>query len=184
MLSASRLAQTPTWAKRRPPKRRPPTKQRKDPLVRDYLTPEEVKAMVAAAKKAGGRMAYRDGLLILLAFRHGLRASELTAAHRDSSPTASTRRPSASATAEPARSGASCHCAFSKPSSCFKPPRPEPVLSVRLPKPPPWPERLLQSSFSPSPQPGDGAVPPGLAGPRGPIALRQRYGLSPDGGAA
>ncbi len=78
MGTTSRLAQTPNWAKHRPP-----TKPRKDPLVRDYLTPEEVKAMVAAAKKAGGRTADRDALLVLLAYRHGLRASELTALRWD-----------------------------------------------------------------------------------------------------
>ena len=83
MRATSALAQTPKWAKRRPPKRRPPTKLRKDPLVRDYLTPEEVRAMVAAAKKAGGRTADRDALLVLLAYRHGLRASELTALRWD-----------------------------------------------------------------------------------------------------
>jgi integrase len=83
MGTTSPLAQTPNWAKRRPPKRRPPTKPRKAPLVRDYLTPEEVKAMVAAAKKAGGRTADRHALLVLLAYRHGLRASELTALRWD-----------------------------------------------------------------------------------------------------
>jgi type 1 fimbriae regulatory protein FimB/type 1 fimbriae regulatory protein FimE len=39
--------------------------------------------MVAAAKKAGGRTADRDALLVLLAYRHGLRASELTALRWD-----------------------------------------------------------------------------------------------------
>lgn len=35
--------------------------------------------MIAAARRAGGRTADRDTLLITLAYRHGLRASELTA---------------------------------------------------------------------------------------------------------
>ncbi len=78
MGTTSPLAQTSNWAKRRPP-----TKPRKDPLVRDYLTPQEVNAMVAAAKKAGGRTADRDALLVLLAYRHGLRASELSALRWD-----------------------------------------------------------------------------------------------------
>jgi type 1 fimbriae regulatory protein FimB/type 1 fimbriae regulatory protein FimE len=72
--------QTPNWAKR---KRRPPVKPRRDPLVRDYLTREEVEAMVAAARRSGGRTADRDALLIIMAYRHGLRASEITALRWD-----------------------------------------------------------------------------------------------------
>jgi integrase len=33
--------------------------------------------MIAAARQAGGRVAERDALLIMMAYRHGLRASEL-----------------------------------------------------------------------------------------------------------
>jgi integrase len=72
------FAQQPFWAKRHPPR-----KPRRDPMVRDYLTQDEVKAMVTAAKSAGGRTADRDALLVLLAYRHGLRASELTALRWD-----------------------------------------------------------------------------------------------------
>lgn len=67
-------AQTSNWAKR---DHRPPVKPHKDPLARDYLTKEEVEAMIMAARKGSGRTADRDALLIMLAYRHGLRASEL-----------------------------------------------------------------------------------------------------------
>ncbi len=39
--------------------------------------------MVSAARKTGNRTAERDALLIMLAYRHGLRASELTALRWD-----------------------------------------------------------------------------------------------------
>jgi len=45
-------------------------KPHKDPLVRDYLTKEEVEGMVRAARKAGGSTAECDALLIMLAYRH------------------------------------------------------------------------------------------------------------------
>jgi len=60
--------QTPNWAKRG---RRRPVKPRRDPLSRDYLTREEVEAMVVAARRSGGRTADRDALLIMTAYRHG-----------------------------------------------------------------------------------------------------------------
>jgi integrase len=43
--------------------------------TREHLTAQEVEALIAtaSANRAGGR----DGLMILLAFRHGLRASEV-----------------------------------------------------------------------------------------------------------
>ena len=34
--------------------------------------------MITAARQAGGRLAERDALLIMMAYRHGLRASELS----------------------------------------------------------------------------------------------------------
>jgi hypothetical protein len=40
--------------------------------------------MILAARHAGGRMAYRDSLLITKAYRHGFRASELGACPRNS----------------------------------------------------------------------------------------------------
>jgi integrase len=42
---------------------------------REYLTPAEVEAMVKAARS--GRHGHRDATLVLIAFRHGLRAAEI-----------------------------------------------------------------------------------------------------------
>ena len=63
------------------PRRRrpaPPLKQKRSPTVRDYLRPDEVEAMVQAARKTG-RHPVRDAAIILLMFRHGLRTAELIA---------------------------------------------------------------------------------------------------------
>jgi integrase len=46
---------------------------------REHLTPAEVERMIAAAGKAG-RHCVRDRTLILVAYRHGLRVSELVEA--------------------------------------------------------------------------------------------------------
>ena len=43
---------------------------------REHLFPQEVAAMVTAAKRVG-RHGLRDSTLILMAYRHGLRVSEL-----------------------------------------------------------------------------------------------------------
>ena len=43
---------------------------------REYLTPKEVEELIAVAKTYG-RYGHRDATMILLAYRHGLRASEL-----------------------------------------------------------------------------------------------------------
>ena len=56
----------------------PPRKQKRSPSIRDYLRPEEVEAMVQAARKAG-RHPVRDAAIILMLFRHGLRTAELIA---------------------------------------------------------------------------------------------------------
>jgi type 1 fimbriae regulatory protein FimE len=56
----------------------PPRKQKRSPAGRDYLRPEEVEAMVQAARKTG-RHPVRDAAIILLMFRHGLRTAELVA---------------------------------------------------------------------------------------------------------
>lgn len=56
----------------RPPRRLPHSVLRS----REYLTADEVKSLRAAAKTVG-RNCLRDGTLILLAYRHGLRVSEL-----------------------------------------------------------------------------------------------------------
>ncbi len=42
---------------------------------REYLTPHEVEKLIKAARD--GRHGHRDATLILIAFRHGLRASEI-----------------------------------------------------------------------------------------------------------
>ena len=44
---------------------------------REYLTPKEVERLMAAAKARGRRYGLRDATMILVAFRHGLRVSEL-----------------------------------------------------------------------------------------------------------
>src|SRR5437867_1655387 len=47
------------------------------PRLRDYLTRDEVAALLRAAKKSP-RYGARNYAMILLAYRHGLRASEVT----------------------------------------------------------------------------------------------------------
>jgi len=55
-----------------PPRRRPNAELR----PREYLTPDEVERLMAAARRVG-RHGHRDSTLILLMYRHGLRVSEL-----------------------------------------------------------------------------------------------------------
>jgi site-specific recombinase XerD len=58
----------------------PPKRARnRDVRPREYLTPKEVERLIAAAKKRGRRYGLRDATMILVAFRHGLRVSELCA---------------------------------------------------------------------------------------------------------
>src|SRR6476619_3784624 len=58
----------------------PPLRRRnRDVRPREYLTPKEVERLIAAAKKSGRRYGLRDATMILVAFRHGLRVSELCA---------------------------------------------------------------------------------------------------------
>jgi integrase len=54
------------------PRRRPNA----DLRTREYLTAAEVEGLIAAAK--GNRWGHRDATMILVAFRHGLRATEIT----------------------------------------------------------------------------------------------------------
>lgn len=61
-----------------PPPRRPNQASRS----REYLTPKEIDRLIAAAK-AIGRHGHRDATLILLAYRHGLRVSELVSLRWD-----------------------------------------------------------------------------------------------------
>jgi integrase len=54
----------------------PPKRQKNvDLRTREHLTPAEVEALMEAAK--GNRYGHRDATMVLLAFRHGLRASEV-----------------------------------------------------------------------------------------------------------
>ena len=55
-----------------PPRHLPNTQKR----PREYLTPKEVEELIAVAKTYG-RYGHRDATMILLAYRHGLRVSEL-----------------------------------------------------------------------------------------------------------
>jgi integrase len=55
-----------------------PIKKKRSPAVRDYLRPDEVEAMIQAARRAG-RHRVRDAAIILMMFRHGLRTAELVA---------------------------------------------------------------------------------------------------------
>ncbi len=48
-------------------------------ISRDHLTASEVQQLIDAVKKKGGLYAYRNSILILMLYRHGLRRSE--AAH-------------------------------------------------------------------------------------------------------
>jgi integrase len=57
-------------------RRRVPTRPSNSDLPpREYLTPSEVEKLISAARK--GRYGHRDATLILVAYRHGLRAVEL-----------------------------------------------------------------------------------------------------------
>ena len=55
----------------------PPRRFNRDVRPREYLTPKEVERLIAAAKMGGRRYGLRDATMILVAFRHGLRVSEL-----------------------------------------------------------------------------------------------------------
>jgi type 1 fimbriae regulatory protein FimB/type 1 fimbriae regulatory protein FimE len=61
----------------RPPRRRSNAEVR----AREYLTDAEIERLIAAAK--GNRWGHRNGAMILLAYRHGLRAAELVALRWD-----------------------------------------------------------------------------------------------------
>jgi len=60
------------------PKRRPNAEVRS----REYLTPDEVERLIEQARKLG-RYGHRDATLLTLAYRHGLRVSELIALRWD-----------------------------------------------------------------------------------------------------
>lgn len=63
-----------------PPRRLPNAARR----PREYLTPEEVERLIATARKRiSARNPHRDASMILMGYRHGLRASELCAMRWD-----------------------------------------------------------------------------------------------------
>src|SRR5271169_2995547 len=63
---------TPATVKRTVAPKRPPNGKLR---TREYLTEAEVERLMAAAK--GNRWGHRDATMVLVAFRHGLRAAEL-----------------------------------------------------------------------------------------------------------
>jgi len=73
-----RKAPTIENGKVRPPARRKNAESRS----REYLTPKEIDRLITAAKSLG-RHGHRDATLIILAYRHGLRVSELVALRWD-----------------------------------------------------------------------------------------------------
>jgi type 1 fimbriae regulatory protein FimB/type 1 fimbriae regulatory protein FimE len=75
------LPQTSKWAKcgNQPSNRKPNQESR----TREHLTSDEVERIIDAARRAGGRLANRDVLLIMMAYRHDFRASELIALRWD-----------------------------------------------------------------------------------------------------
>jgi integrase len=71
MAKATRRLVPPTTEIRTVPLRRPNAELR----TREYLTEAEVDRLMSAAK--GNRYGHRDATMALVAYRHGLRASEL-----------------------------------------------------------------------------------------------------------
>lgn len=61
------------------PPRRVANRQRR---TREHLTPQEIEKLITAASRVG-RYGHRDATLILVAYRHGLRVSELVALRWD-----------------------------------------------------------------------------------------------------
>jgi integrase len=62
-----------------PPRLSPNQRKYDEVRSREHLLPEEVEAMIAAIKKAKGRYAQRDALLLQMMYRHGLRTAEVAA---------------------------------------------------------------------------------------------------------
>ena len=60
----------------------PPKVPNADRRSREHLTPAEIDRLIAAAQRLG-RHGQRDATMILLAYRHGLRVSELVALRRE-----------------------------------------------------------------------------------------------------
>jgi len=72
-------AKAPTLVNKKVPPRRVPNAAVRS---REYLTSNEIEALMAAAKRSG-RHGQRDATVILIAYRHGLRVSELVALRWD-----------------------------------------------------------------------------------------------------
>jgi integrase len=51
--------------------------------TREHLLPDKVERLIIAAHQSSGRVAERDALLIMMAYRHALRASEIAALRWD-----------------------------------------------------------------------------------------------------
>ncbi len=73
-------AATPTIENGTVPPRRARNAERRP---REYLTAKEVQQLMETARDRGGRYGHRDATLILLSYRHGLRAGELVALRWD-----------------------------------------------------------------------------------------------------
>jgi integrase len=72
MAKSNVLVLTPSTVKRTITPRRPPNAELR---TREHLTDSEVEALIEAVKE--NRDGHRDALMILLAYRHGLRAAEV-----------------------------------------------------------------------------------------------------------
>lgn len=84
-MSAKILAftQIPTSRSKIQARRKMPNRRKNaDVRSREYLTPDEVEKLMGAAKRLG-RHGHRVAIIILLAYRHGLRVSELIALRWD-----------------------------------------------------------------------------------------------------
>jgi integrase len=62
----------------RPPPKQPNAERRS----REHLTPAEIDRLITAAQRLG-RHGHRDATMILIAYRHGLRVSELVGLRRE-----------------------------------------------------------------------------------------------------
>jgi len=60
----------------------PPRRKNSEVRSREHLTPDEVERLISSARSLG-RYGHRDATLILMAYRHGLRVSELVALRWD-----------------------------------------------------------------------------------------------------
>jgi type 1 fimbriae regulatory protein FimB/type 1 fimbriae regulatory protein FimE len=66
---------SPAFEKRKVVRKTPRRPKNAEVRTREYLTEKEVERLIKACQ--GNRWPHRDQTMILLAFRHGLRASEL-----------------------------------------------------------------------------------------------------------